>query len=411
MKLIAWFYTIFWIIYFPTCIAFNTLPGLSSVDEAMTFVLIGFTALCYKNKSINKEPILEYMIFLAILAFYIVYSIFWGENVIGGIFLEFLQQIRPFSIIYCTWILNPRFSKLQKNWISLFVILTLIARVLIRNEGEGGQEDLSAGQIAICAGMVWLTLHNNTKLNRNIALGLVLFGLFAATKSKFYAEVICFIAIITFIKKKINIFSAKSYFMTCILGAIVLFVVWEKFEIYYISGMNDDAGIARAESLKVGFGKILWDYIPFGPGMGTFATNGAWKYYSPLYEKYDLTSVWGLQGGFICDVFYPSLCQYGLVGLFLFGWFWQRRLKAFNAIYELKYFRIALMAFLCLALEQMADSSWLSGKGMGYCMLIGLCLNANKNVGVTDDGKPIEEEAGTEKKEEIVYPKLLTATP
>lgn len=29
--------------------------------------------------------------------------------------------------------------------------------------------------------------------------------------------------------------------------------------------------------------------------------------------------------------------------------------------------------------EQMADSSWLSGKGMGYCMLIALCLNANRN--------------------------------
>lgn len=29
--------------------------------------------------------------------------------------------------------------------------------------------------------------------------------------------------------------------------------------------------------------------------------------------------------------------------------------------------------------EQMADSSWLSGKGMGYCMLIALCLNGNRN--------------------------------
>lgn len=29
--------------------------------------------------------------------------------------------------------------------------------------------------------------------------------------------------------------------------------------------------------------------------------------------------------------------------------------------------------------EQMADSSWLSGKGMRYCMLIAWCLNANRN--------------------------------
>ena len=29
--------------------------------------------------------------------------------------------------------------------------------------------------------------------------------------------------------------------------------------------------------------------------------------------------------------------------------------------------------------EQMAGSSWLSGKGMRYCMLIALCLNTNRN--------------------------------
>ena len=42
----------------------------------------------------------------------------------------------------------------------------------------------------------------------------------------------------------------------------------------------------------------------------------------------------------------------------------------------MRYYRIAFVTFFCLAIEQTADSSWLSGKGMGYCMLIALCLNA-----------------------------------
>lgn len=29
--------------------------------------------------------------------------------------------------------------------------------------------------------------------------------------------------------------------------------------------------------------------------------------------------------------------------------------------------------------DQTANSSWLCGKGMGYCTLIALCLNANRN--------------------------------
>ena len=46
----------------------------------------------------------------------------------------------------------------------------------------------------------------------------------------------------------------------------------------------------------------------------------------------------------------------------------------------MKYYRIALMAFFCLLIEQSADSSFLSGKGQVYCMLIALCLNSNNNL-------------------------------
>ena len=58
---------------------------------------------------------------------------------------------------------------------------------------------------------------------------------------------------------------------------------------------------------------------------------------------------------------------------------------AFSQIEDMKFYRIALITFFCLAIEQTADTSWLSGKGMGYCMLIGLCLNANRNMETEDD--------------------------
>ena len=40
MKNISRFFTLYWIIYFPTCIAYNDLPGFSSVDEVMTGILL-----------------------------------------------------------------------------------------------------------------------------------------------------------------------------------------------------------------------------------------------------------------------------------------------------------------------------------------------------------------------------------
>lgn len=156
-------------------------------------------------------------------------------------------------------------------------------------------------------------------------------------------------------------------------------VTWTRFDAYYVSGLDNDQ-LARPMTYKTSL-KILWDYLPFGSGMGSFACNGAWKYYSPLYYKYDLNGIWGLDegGGFICDAYYPTLAQFGIVGVFFFCWFWKRRLAAIDIIADMRYYRIAMITFCCIAIEQTADSSWISGKGMGYCMLIALCLNANRN--------------------------------
>lgn len=118
----------------------------------------------------------------------------------------------------------------------------------------------------------------------------------------------------------------------------------------------------------------------------------SWKKYLPDYEikewnedNFDVNiipytaEVLDESGGFICDAYYPTLAQFGIVGVFFFCWFWKRRLAAFDIIADMRYYRVAMITFCCLAIEQTADSSWLSGKGMGYCMLIALCLNANRN--------------------------------
>ena len=72
MNAIANFYTIFWMIYFPTCIAYNDLPGFGYVDEYMTVILMTFTLLVQGWKGVNRRPWKEYMFFLGVLAFYVI---------------------------------------------------------------------------------------------------------------------------------------------------------------------------------------------------------------------------------------------------------------------------------------------------------------------------------------------------
>lgn len=383
MKNISRFFTLYWIIYFPTCIAYNDLPGLSSVDEAMTVLLFVYTLWMYgNNRSINRRPWKEFMVCISLIAFYTVYSLLFGANVAGAVWLDLMQEIRPYAIIYCTWILNPRFTKKQKKWMLGTMVLTLFSWIFYHPQTLDTQVEAEfpvLGQLAICTGMSWYLFTKETKRNRNIALLLVLTGMLAP-KFKFMGEVVCFIGFVYFVKNRLNFKSPKTMIYVVLLVTVILMVTWTKFDAYYVSGLSNDE-LARPMTYKTSL-RILWDYLPFGSGMGSFACNGAWKFFSPLYYKYNLTGIWGLSpemGYFICDAYYPTLAQFGIVGVFFFCWFWKRRLAAFDIIADMRYYRVAMITFCCLAIEQTADSSWLSGKGMGYCMLIALCLNANRN--------------------------------
>lgn len=402
MKGISRFFTLYWIIYFPTCIAYNDLPGFSSIDEIMMGILFVYTFMKYSNRSINRHPWREFMVCLSVIAFYTLYSLMFGVNVAGGVWLDLMQEIRPYSIIFCTWILNPRFTKKQKKWMLGTMVLTLFSWIAYHPETieSANAEFPVLGQMAICTGMAWYLLTEDTKRNRYIALALVLTGMFAP-KFKFMGEVVCFIAFIFFVKKQLNFKSPKTVFFAIVLLVVVLLVTWTRFDVYYVSGLSNDQ-LARPMTYKTSL-QILWDYFPLGSGMGSFACNGAWKYYSPLYYDYHLNEVWGLSegGGFICDAYYPTLAQFGIVGVFFFCWFWKRRLGAFNQIVDMRYYRVAMLTFCCLAIEQTADSSWLSGKGMGYCMLIALCLNANRNM--------IEQRRREEMRKEMMEKRRMAA--
>ncbi len=402
MKNISRFFTLYWVVYFPTCIAYNDLPGFSSVDEVMTGVLLLYTIMMYGNRSINKSPWKEFGVCLGVLVFYTVYSLLFGANVADGVWLDVMQEVRPYILVFCTWILNPRFTRKQRKLMLATMVATLGSWIFYHPETiEGANAEFPVlGQLAICTGMAWYLFTENTKRNRYIAVALVLTGMLAP-KFKFMGEVVCFIAFVFFLKKRLNFKSPKTWIYTALVVAIILMVTWTRFDAYYVSGLSNDE-LARPMTYKTAL-RILWDYLPFGPGMGTFACNGAWKFYSPLYYKYNLNGIWGLDesGGFICDAYYPTLAQFGIVGVFLFCWFWKRRLSAIDQTIDLKYYRVAMITFCCLAIEQTADSSWLSGKGMGYCMLLGLCLNANRNlIAQMKLRKQMEEKRKLTKKEE-----------
>ena len=251
MKSIARFFTLYWIIYFPTCIAYNDLPGFSSIDEIMTVIQLVYTYVKYGSRYINKKPWKEFCVCLGILCFYTRYSLLFGENVAGGVWLDLMQELLPYSIIFCTRNLHPQFTKKQIKWMLATMIVTLLSWIMYHPQALDLQVEVEfpvLGQLAICTGMSWYLFTENTKRNRNIALLLVLTGLIAP-KFKFMGEVVCFIAFVFFLKKRLNFKSTKTIIYCALIVTVVLMVTSTRFDAYYVSGLSNEE-LARPMTYK-----------------------------------------------------------------------------------------------------------------------------------------------------------------
>lgn len=395
MRGISNFYTWFWIIYFPVCIAFTYVVNFDWSDEILTVALLGYAFMKLRFLVKDKGRKTEINIYIGLMIFYLAYSFFIKITTPRGILLDFMQQLRPYAVFYLTWMMAPDFSPKQKKRIKWVMLLSFFGYLiafkfkpsLVTPYGSG--ESAALGQIALCCAMIYYLFSKQTKRNRNIAILIMVLGLISG-KSKYFGECVVFIALVVFVKNKINYTSVATLLKVAALGAVVIFFTWTKFNAYYVEGFQEEAeAMARPATYETGIKIMFKDYIPFGSGLGSFGTTAAAKEYSPLYYDYQLNTIWGLTPEnpmFLADAFYPTLAEFGLVGLFFFLWFWKRRLWEANKIHNLIYYRMALMCILALALESTADSSYLSGKGMGYFMILALCLNS---AGVKKTGKKI----------------------
>lgn len=391
MRGIAKFYTWFWIIYFPVCIAFTEIVNFDWSDEILTVLLLLYAITKQRFLVKDKKRMMEINIYIGLMIFYLVYSMTIRVTTTRGIMLDILQQLRPYAVFYLTWMMAPQFSPKQQKRIKWVMLLSFIGYLIafkVKPElvtPYSGRESAALGQLALCCAMIYYLFSKQTTWNRNIAIIIMLLGLVSG-KSKYFGECVCFIALVMFVKSKINFTSVSTLLKVVALGVVVLFFTWTKFNAYYVEGFQEDAQeMARPITYQTGMKILFHDYVPFGSGLGSFGTSAAAKEYSPIYYKYHLDEVWGLDPSnpmFLADAFYPTLAEFGIVGLIFFLIFWKRRLWEANKIPNLIYYRMALMCILALALESTADSSYLSGKGMGYFMILALCLNSARKVNV-----------------------------
>lgn len=160
---------------------------------------------------------------------------------------------------------------------------------------------------------------------------LVLF--FAQKKLDVRWLVLCWILLLSTLRSTAIVFTVFSILMCLFLktnrrigfGQIAAFVLvvacfgWSQIQYYFF---NTDR-TARSELLNAGL-QIANHYFPLGSGFATFASNitASTEYYSSLYHRYELDSVYGLtidDPRFLSDSFWPIILgQFGWIGTILF---------------------------------------------------------------------------------------------
>lgn len=139
-----------------------------------------------------------------------------------------------------------------------------------------------------------------------------LFTLGLTTKAPAFIYIVVTLFLIPYLKKN------KKISFKAIIVLVLMVILVGKYQIEnYLLKENTPRNLFTVYSIKTAN-----DFFPFGSGFSTFGSDQASRNYSPLYEKYGFTNMWGLgkvNGWFLSDNFWQAaLAQFGWIGFFIY---------------------------------------------------------------------------------------------
>lgn len=376
-------------------IVFYGVIGFESIDELCGAVLL-VMFLFYMFRSpgwyINKS----FLITLFVFFFYLCYSFFIKSNTTKSILIDFIIQFKPYLAFFCVYQLAPKFSMEQKKilksvslvvWFGLLILgLSSFIDPNILRKVMAHPTAFAASVVA--TSLVYLYVSDYTSRDKLIFLFMLALGIFSG-RAKFYGFMACAVVAVLYFSNPNNLrLNAKNVFAFLVMFILILIVAWQKIEYYFVAGLTEtpDEMDYVARFVLYGTAFLLFiDYFPFGTGLGSFGTHASRVDYSSIYSKYGIDNVWGLSkanDSFIADTYYPSLAQFGVVGVALYLLFWVYVLKkAFLYFKRQNSTRLLIMALLIigyLTIENVADATFTSNRGLFMMMFLGLVMSEQK---------------------------------
>ena len=371
-------------------VIFYTIVGFEAIDELCAgMLLVLFIFYVFKTPEWRINKVLLFILF--VFLFYLFYSIQIKSNTIKSIFMDFIIQLKPYLAFFCVYHIAPKFTGWQRKLLKDLSLLIWfcscflgVSQLFVRDVlvTVMGHPTVFAATV-VSVSLVYLYSSNYTMKDKIIFIVMLSVGLLSG-RAKFYGFFACAFVLVFYFGTAKNLkLNLKNIVAFVGMFVAVLLVAWQKIEIYFIQNLGDEStdSLARFALYATSF-KIFGDYMPFGFGLGTFATHASRVDYSPIYGEYGIDYIWGLSksySAFIADTYYPSLAEFGVVGLVLFVLFWFYIIKkAFSFFMKTNDTRLIIMSLLIigfLAIENVADATFTSNRGFFMMIFLGLILS------------------------------------
>ena len=170
---------------------------------------------------------------------------------------------------------------------------------------------------------------------------------------------------------------------------ILLIIGGKQIYYYFFSNIQEDS--ARYQ-LVVKSVQIALDHFPLGAGFATFGSYISGEVYSPLYERYHISKIWGLERGeanYVSDNFWPMILgQTGWIGLFAYSLAVIFLFLRMQKLYKIRkeFYLSGLIALGYLLIASVAESAFVNPTAIPFAVWIGVLLKAEEgNVSVLED--------------------------
>jgi hypothetical protein len=388
-RLFAFYFIVFLIFGVILCEFISVEFQFTYIDEILLLVLLLFSLFfpVKKRKIFSTwEDKRALFIVAGIFAFYFFYSLVIESNCLQAIAGDLIIQMKPYLAFFCTMIIAP--DLLNEKKIIRRIILCCLPVLIIDGVMSlpSVQENIifhHPARLATAVTAVALSyLYVSGFSRKHIVRGVIILSIgllsFRAKMYGIYGVVIIMLLFFYRFELKIRL---KTVFVACLLAIIVFFLAYDKFYYYFITGSEDVNNLAARPALYLSALDILQTDVPFGSGLGSYATFYSGKYYSPVYHKLGLDTVFGLSpefSSFMTDAFFPSLAEFGIVGVFLFFYFWYYIIRRAN-LYKMKQGRpqmeylLVIIIFSFYMIESIAASTF-THNGVFMMILLALCL-------------------------------------